>query len=261
MRFCIKVEWVIEISLWLVNLKGICFFNLNVTIGLNISCILTLGGLRHGLGHLSRHLSKSCVKLAKCEMSLFQFIFFTQCEIMKSLKRPTLINPKAPQKCVTCPSQVPRPTCGSGSGERRVCTRGIFLQWPIVAKIFIESGQLRTELACSTRDLALSHWPNSQKCTGCGCRAVFLPSSSLPLALLRFATCIFRIFPTGFLSDSCSIFVSAVKLHASAFTSIPFHWKEHETWTALAILVIACQLRVASLTAAVLVCQSLIFWM
>ena len=129
---------------------------------------------------------------------------------------------------------------GCELGERRVCTRGIFLQWPIVAKIFIESGQLRTELACSTRDLALSHWPNSQKCTGCGCRAVFLPSSSLPLALLRFATCIFRIFSTGFLSDSCSIFVSTVKLHASAFTSIPSHWKEHETWTALAILVIAC---------------------
>ena len=145
-------------------------------------------------------------------------------------------------------SQVPRPTCGSGSGERRVCTRGIFLQWPIVAKIFIESWQLRTELACSTRELALSHWPNSQKCTGCGCRAVFLPSSSLPLVPLRFATCIFRIFSTGFLSDSCSIFVSTVKLHASALTSIPSLWKEHETWTALAILVIACQLRVASLT-------------
>ena len=46
---------------------------------------------------------------------------------------------------------------GCELGERRVCTRGIFLQWPIVAKIFIESGQLRTELACSTRDLALSH--------------------------------------------------------------------------------------------------------
>ena len=119
---------------------------------------------------------------------------------------------------------------GCELGERRVCTRGIFLQWPIVAKIFIESGQLRTELACSTRDLALSHWPNSQKCTGCGCRAVFLPSSSLPLALLRFATCIFRIFSTGFLSDSCSIFVSAVKLHAFAFTFIPSHGKsmKHE---------------------------------
>ena len=54
-------------------------------------------------------------------------------------------------------SQVPRPTCGSGSGERRVCTRGIFLPWQIVANIFIESGQLRTELAFSTRELALSH--------------------------------------------------------------------------------------------------------
>ena len=58
---------------------------------------------------------------------------------------------------LTNTSQVPQPTCGSGSGERRVCTRGIFLPWQIVAKIFIESGQLRTELAFSTRELALSH--------------------------------------------------------------------------------------------------------
>ena len=82
-------------------------------------------------------------------------------------------------KCKAIPSQVPRPTCGSGSGERRVCTRGIFLPWQIVAKISIESGQLRTELACSTRDLALSHWPTSHKCTGCGCRAAFLSTTSL----------------------------------------------------------------------------------
>ena len=68
---------------------------------------------------------------------------------------------------------------GCELGERRACTRGIFLPWQSVAKIFIESGQLRTELACSTRELALSHWPTSHKCTECGCGAAFLPSSSL----------------------------------------------------------------------------------
>ena len=64
-------------------------------------------------------------------------------------------------------------------GERMPWERGIFLPWQIVAKIFIESGQLRTELAFSTRDLALSHWPTSHKCTGCGCRAAFLSTTSL----------------------------------------------------------------------------------
>ena len=103
---------------------------------------------------------------------------------------------------VSClfPSQVPRPTCGSGSGERRVCTRGIFLPWQIVAKISIESEQLRTELACSTRDLALSHWPTSHKCTECGCGAAFLPSSSLGFFFLQFGLSTQQYFPIGFLS-------------------------------------------------------------
>ena len=70
---------------------------------------------------------------------------------------------------------------GCELGERRACTRGIFLPWQIVAKIFIESGQLRTELACSTRELALSHWPTPHKCTECGCGTAFLSPSSLPL--------------------------------------------------------------------------------
>ena len=78
--------------------------------------------------------------------------------------------------------------------------RGIFLPWQIVAKIFIESGQLRTELAFSTRDLALSHWPTSHKCTGCGCRAAFLSTTSLGKFRHQFGIFTQLYFSVGFVS-------------------------------------------------------------
>ena len=89
---------------------------------------------------------------------------------------------------------------GCELGERRAWERGIFLPWQIVTKIFIESGQLRTELACSTRELALSHWPTSHKCTECGCGAAFLPSPSLGLFFPQFGLFTQQYFPIGFLS-------------------------------------------------------------
>ena len=85
-------------------------------------------------------------------------------------------------------------------GERMPWERGIFLPWQIVAKIFIESGQLRTELAFSTRDLALSHWPTSHKCTGCGCRAAFLSTTSLGKFRHQFGIFTQLYFSVGFLS-------------------------------------------------------------
>ena len=140
----------------------------------------------------------------------------------------------APTRLVRFPNSL-----GCELGERRACTRGIFLPWQIVAKIFIESGQLRTELACSTRDLTLPIDQPRASSLGAAVELLFsLPliwafsSSRLGFSQLYFQSDFFHICSVGFLSHLSGYFFHVyfppLKLHASPFlpfgTSLPLIW-------------------------------------